>query len=101
MLKKIVFASAVLMALTGCSSVVGVVRDKNTSTPISSATVTVMRTSTSTLTDAVGHYALSGMFIPGDTMMINAPGYNIYTGTLRKGVGTEFIDVDLVPKNDK
>jgi len=93
------FAGIALTILTGCSSVVGVVRDKNTSTPISSATVTVMRTSTTTTTDAVGHYMLSGAFIPGDTMLINAPGYNIYTGTLRKGQGAEFIDVDLVPKD--
>ena len=79
------------------SSVQGVVRDKETSTPISSATVTVVRTSNSTLTDAVGYYNLTGMFIPGDTLMINAPSYNIYTGTLKNG-SREFIDIDLVPK---
>ncbi|PSW05649.1 carboxypeptidase regulatory-like domain-containing protein [Photobacterium lipolyticum] len=98
MFDKRFLVGIVLIVLTGCSSVIGVVRDKNTSTPISSATVTVMRTSTTTTTDAVGHYKLAGMFIPGDTMMINAPGYNIYTGTLRNGAGQEFIDVDLVPK---
>jgi len=79
------------------SSVQGVVRDKETSTPISAATVTVVRTSNSTLTDAVGYYNLTGMFIPGDTLMINAPSYNIYTGTLKNG-SREFIDIDLVPK---
>ncbi|MCD9523930.1 hypothetical protein GLP14_13985 [Photobacterium carnosum] len=98
MLKKHIFISAAFLFLAGCSSVVGVVRDKTTSTPISSATVTVMRTSSSTTTDAIGHYNLSGMFIPGDTMMVNAPGYNIYTGTLTKGSGQEIIDIDLVSK---
>ncbi|WP_075767165.1 carboxypeptidase regulatory-like domain-containing protein [Photobacterium proteolyticum] len=99
MIDKRFLAAITLVVLSGCSSVVGVVRDKNTSTPVSSATVTVIRTSTTTTTDAVGHYMLSGMFISGDTIMINAPGYNIYTGTLKSGAGKEFIDVDLVPKN--
>ncbi|WP_372713585.1 carboxypeptidase regulatory-like domain-containing protein [Ilyobacter sp.] len=97
MFNKHFLAGVILTVLTGCSSVQGVVRDKETSTTISAATVTVVRTSNSTLTDAVGHYNLSGLFIPGDTLMINAPSYNIYTGTL-KNATREFIDVDLVPK---
>ncbi len=97
MFNKHFLVGMILMILTGCSSVQGVVRDKETYTPVPSATVTVIRTSNSTVTDAVGHYNLSGMFIPGDTLMINAPGYNIYTGTLKNG-SREFIDVDLVPK---
>ena len=98
MFNKRFLVGIVLTILTGCSSVQGVVRDKKTSSPVSSAIVTVPRTSSSVMTDAIGHYNLRGMFIPGDTLMINAPGYNIYTGTL-KNPTREFIDVDLVPKN--
>lgn len=94
---KVLVATFALL-LSGCSTVSGVVRDKQTSTPISSATVTVMRVSSSTTTDAVGHYQLQGAFVPGDTLMVNAPGYNIYTGSLKTSGPQEIIDIDLVPK---
>jgi len=94
--KKIAIGIA-LTILTGCSSVQGVVRDRETSSPISAATVTVVRTQSSALTDAVGHYDLMGMFIPGDTLMINAPSYNISTQTL-KNSSKNYIDVELVPR---
>jgi uncharacterized protein YceK len=94
--KKIVIG-IVLTVLTGCSSVQGVVKDRETSSPISSATVMVTRTQNSTVTDAVGHYSLTGMFIPGDTLMINAPSYNISTQTLKSS--QNYIDIELVPKN--
>lgn len=95
-LKSIILCSSVLL-LSACSSVSGVVRDKETLTPISSATVTVTRNDTSTTTNAVGHYRLSGTFFRGDTLMINAPGYNIYTGTLQSA-HDEIMDIELTPK---
>lgn len=88
---------SLFMLATGCSSVSGVVKDSETSTPISSATVTVVRSSTSTTTDAVGHYNLMGAFLPGDTLMVNAPGYNIFTGSLQSS-GNQIVDIELVPK---
>jgi hypothetical protein len=81
--------------LAGCASVTGVVRDKPTGTPISSATINVNRSSTTT--DAVGHYKLMGSFVRGDTLMVNAPGYNMYTHTLRDF--NEIVDIELTPKN--
>lgn len=86
-----------LIIIAGCSSVSGVVRDKETSTPISSATVTVVNRSSSTTTDAVGHYKLMGAFLPGDTLMVNAPGYNIYSGSIQSSQD-QIVDIELVPK---
>jgi hypothetical protein len=57
----------------------------------------VTRTQNSTVTDAVGHYLLTGMFIPGGTLMINAPSYNISTQTLKSS--QNYIDIELVPKD--
>ena len=54
----------VAIILTACSSVQGVVRDKETGTPIPSAYVTVNRSSA--VTNAVGHYHVIGSFVPGD-----------------------------------
>lgn len=94
--KRVSFISAFFL-LTACSSVTGVVRDKETLTPISSATVTIPRVNSSTTTNAVGNYKLMGAFISGDTIMVNAPGYNIYTGTIRNAQN-EIMDIELVPK---
>lgn len=80
--------------MSACSSMQGVVRDKETGTPIPSAHVKVNRDSTTT--DALGHYRVTGAFIPGDTMMVNAPGYNIYTRTVKST--NEIVDVDLIEK---
>ncbi len=85
---------AMLTLVTGCSSIPikGVVRDKPTGNPISSATVTIGDKTTAT--DAMGSYHLD---ISDTTaaMIVNAPGYYIFTKT----IGEETIhDIDLVPR---
>ncbi len=94
---KVIAALFLVAILSGCSTVTGVVRDKPTGTPISSATINVGKSSTTS--DAVGHYELVGSFLPGDTLIINAPGYNMYTRTLKGSAGTKnFEDIELTPK---
>jgi predicted small secreted protein len=83
-----------LCLLSACSTVEGVVRDRSTGTPIPSASVTINRDTA--VTDGYGHYKILGSFVPGNTMMVNAPGYNIYTQTIKSI--NEFIDVELSPK---
>ena len=87
---------AVICALfiTACSNMQSVVRDKNTGSPIPSAIVNINQYSATT--DALGHYTLTGAFVPGNTVMVNAPGYNIYTQTVK--APTEIVDVELTPK---
>lgn len=84
----------IALLVSACSSVQGVVRDKSTGSPIPSALVKIKENSAST--DALGHYRVNGAFVAGDTMMVNAPGYNIFTQTLRSP--QEIIDVDLAPR---
>ncbi len=90
---KSLFLILAAVALTGCTTVSGVVRDKPTGNPISSATVTI--NNVSGVTNAMGAYTLSGPFVPQNTMMINAPGYHIYT----KSLGRETVhDIELTPR---
>lgn len=92
-LKKVLGVVSLMAFLSGCSTVTGVVRDKPTGNPISSATVTIG--SSSSVTNAMGAYSLSGPFVPQNVMMINAPGYNIYTTSL----GNDRVkDIELVPR---
>lgn len=72
----------------------GVVRDKETGTPIPSAHVAINRDSA--MTDALGSYRIMGAFVPGDTVLVNAPGYNIYTRTVQST--HEIVDIDLSKK---
>ena len=80
--------------LSACSSMQGVIRDKETGTPVPSAHIKINRDSATT--DALGHYQITGSFIPGDTMMVNAPGYNIYTKTVK--TTNDIVDIDLSKK---
>lgn len=89
-----IIALASLIALSACTTIQGTVRDKATGEPISSANVTVDRTSTTT--NAFGSFRMSGSFIPGSTMFINAPGYNIYTRSIKSV--HEIVDIDLTRK---
>ena len=82
------------LILSACSSMQGVVRDKETGTPIPSAHVVINRDSATT--NALGSFRVTGTFVPGDTMLVNAPGYNIYTRTVRSV--NEIVDVDLSKK---
>lgn len=91
---KTLSITLIALILTACSSVQGVVRDKSTGTPVPSALVNIKTSSAAT--NAMGHYRLVGPFVPGDTMMVNAPGYNIYTQSIKKA--NDIIDVELSPK---
>lgn len=93
-MKKIILTSILAIFLSACSSMQGVVRDKESGTPIPSAHVKINRESGTT--DALGHYKVIGSFVPGDTMLVNAPGYNIYTQTVRST--NEIVDIDLSKK---
>ena len=92
-LKKLLMALPLVAFLGGCTTVSGVVRDKPTGNPISSAAVTINNVSTTT--NAMGSYSVTGPFIPQHVIFVNAPGYNIYT----KSVGNQNIhDIELTPR---
>ncbi len=93
-MKKIV-AAIIALVLAGCSTIQGVVRDKQTGSPVASAIVSI--DGKSDTTDAIGRYQIDGSMEPGDVLMVNAPGYNLYTKTIKKS--DEIIDVELTPKN--
>jgi len=90
-MKKVIAISALAVFLSACSNLQGVVRDKDTGTPVPSAYIKV-RQATGT-SDAMGAYKVTGSFVPGDTLMVNAPGYNIYTQSVKST--NEIIDVEL------
>ena len=93
MIRKLCLVLSLLSVVSGCTTVQGVVRDKPTGNPISSANVTIQNANATT--NAMGAYRLSGPFLPQDTMMINAPGYHIYT----KSLGRDTIhDIELTPR---
>ncbi|MGN5152611.1 hypothetical protein ACTG23_22790 [Aeromonas enteropelogenes] len=90
-MKKILVVSTIATFLSACSSLQGVVRDKETGTPVPSALIKVREATGST--DAMGHYRVMGSFLPGDTLMINAPGYNIYTQSIMSA--NDIVDIEL------
>lgn len=85
----------VLLAVTGCGQVVqGVVRDKPTGNPIASATVTIGDDSTTT--NGMGIYKLNTSAEPASTIVVNTPGYFMYS----ESVGDKLIhDIELVPRS--
>lgn len=97
------FSALLLVALvaSGCSSVVrGVVRDKPTGNPLSSATVSIGEKSTTT--NAIGAFELKARIKPSSVFLINAPGYFMYSASVgRRGdEGSELVrDVELVPRS--
>ena len=93
-MKNTVLVLCSTLFLSACSSMQGVVRDKETGTPIPSAHVVINRDNATT--NALGHFHVTGFFVPGDTMLVNAPGYNIYTKTVK--VMNEIEDVELSKK---
>ena len=88
-MKKVLFTVVSILLVSACSSLQGIVRDKSTGSPIASAVVKV--NDDSSTTDGLGRYEIKGD--TGDTMMINAPGYNIYTKTVKSD--DEIVDVEL------
>jgi uncharacterized protein YceK len=99
---RIVLA-VLLLAISGCGSIIrGVIRDKPTGNPIGSASVAVQ--DKSTMTNAYGVYVLQGVEIrPSTVLMINAPGYFLYSASVNRSRndGDEVVrDVELVPKSE-
>ncbi|WP_160344518.1 carboxypeptidase-like regulatory domain-containing protein [Pseudomonas xionganensis] len=92
-LKHLFLTLPLIATLGGCMTISGVVRDKPTGNPISSASVTINNVSATT--NAMGAYSVTGPFIPQHVIFVNAPGYNIYT----KSVGRDQIhDIELTPR---
>lgn len=89
------------LAMVGCSTTVrGVVRDKPTGNPLSSATISVGEHSA--VTNAVGAYELTARIKPSSVLLINAPGYFLYSASVAKrgDEGGELVrDVELVPRS--
>ncbi len=94
-------AAFLLVAVGGCGAVIrGVVRDKPTGNPIGSASVAAEDKSATT--NAYGVYVLRDVDVkPSTVLMINAPGYFLYSASVNKNNndGDEIVrDVELVPK---
>lgn len=94
--------AAILLALAGaCGTTIrGVVRDKPTGNPLSAASVAVGDCSATT--NAIGAYELRCDVEPKSILLVNAPGYFMYSASVArsKGDGDELIrDVELVPRS--
>jgi len=93
---------AVTLLVAGCSTTIhGVVRDKPTGNPLSSATVAVGEQNA--VTNAGGAYVLSVRVKPSSVLMVNAPGYFMYSASVAKrgDEGGDIVrDVELVPRSE-
>lgn len=90
----------VLVATGACSTTVrGVVRDKPTGNPLSSATVSIGERSA--VTNAVGVYELKARVKSSSVLLINAPGYFMYSASVarRSDEGDVVRDIELVPRS--
>lgn len=92
---------AAIVGFTGCSTTIrGVVRDKPTGNPLSSASVAVGERNATT--NAGGVYELRARVKPASILMVNAPGYFIYSASVAKrgDEGGEIVrDIELVPRS--
>ena len=88
------------LVLGGCSTTIrGVVRDKPTGNPLSAASVAVGEASSTT--NAVGAYSLKARVKPASALIVNAPGYFMYSASVAKtgSEGGEIVrDIELVPR---
>lgn len=95
--------AAVLLVIggIGCGITIhGVVRDKPTGNPLSSASVAVG--DKNAVTNANGIYTLQVDVSPASVLTVNAPGYFIYSASVakRSDEGDEIVrDVELVPRS--
>lgn len=94
--------AAILLALAGaCGTTVrGVIRDKPTGNPLSAASVAIGDCSATT--NAIGAYELRCDVEPKSILLVNAPGYFMYSASVArsKGDGDELVrDVELVPRS--
>jgi hypothetical protein len=100
---KTLFAAALLTATgLGCSTTIhGVVRDKPTGNPLSSASVAIGEANATT--NAMGAYTLEARVKPSSVLVINAPGYFMYSASVAKrgDEGSELVrDVELAPRSE-
>ena len=93
--------AALALVLAGCSTTIrGVVRDKPTGNPLSSASVAVGERQATT--GAVGAFELRVKVKPSSVLIVNAPGYFMYSASVAKhrDEGGEIVrDVELVPRS--
>lgn len=92
---------AVALAAAGCSTIVrGVVRDKPTGNPLSSVTISIGDRNATT--NAIGVYELKADVEPKSVLLVNAPGYFLYTASVgrKKDEGGDLVrDIELVPRS--
>jgi hypothetical protein len=92
---------ALAAASLGCGTMVrGVIRDKPTGNPISSATVSIGKSNATT--NAIGAYELKTDIESSSILLINAPGYFLYSASVgkRSDEDDELVrDVELVPRS--
>ena len=107
-MQRVVLASVAMLLLAmsfGCASTIirGVIRDKPTGNPLPSASVAVGAFATTT--NAYGAYELKieEDVRPSSVLLINAPGYFMYSASVSKhhGEDDELVrDVELVPRTE-
>lgn len=105
-MKRAILGSLTLCALVaaglGCSTTIhGVVRDKPTGNPLSSASVSVGENSA--VTNAFGAYEVKARVKPSSLLLINAPGYFMYSASVGKrgDEGSDLVrDVELAPRSE-
>ena len=95
-------ASSLALLVAGCSTTIhGVVRDKPTGSPVASASVGVGKNNART--NEIGAYELTCDVEPDAELIVNAPGYFLYTESVgkRESEGRDLVrDVELVPKTE-
>ena len=95
-------AGALVLVVPGCSTTIhGVVRDKPTGSPVASASVGVGKSSART--NEIGAYKLTCDVEPDSELIVNAPGYFLFTQSVGKrgSEGSDLVrDVALVPKTE-
>lgn len=92
---------SILFLASGCTTTIhGVIRDKPTGNPLSSVSVAIGEESATT--NALGSYLLKAHVKPSSALLVNAPGYFMYSASVakRKDEGGEISrDVELVPRS--
>lgn len=100
-MKKMLMGAALIL-VAGCSTTIhGVVRDKPTGNPISAATVSVGERNATT--NALGAFTLKAKVKPSSALVVNAPGYFLYSASVARGRSegrTLARDVELVPRSE-
>lgn len=72
-------------------------RDKTTGSPISSPVITIGNESGTS--NATGDFRISTSADPGDAVLVNVPGYKLYSETLKPD-SPDVNDIELIPKEN-